>query len=139
MWLKPILPTLSINLTDFTQLNGGVKLMSCGQQQHRIVNTRVQRGLRFKTFSKPEVGERGVFVTMAILLLSLTKRLHFLANYHFDFGVKCDSNVFVRFTLVSSPLHALISAICVGEMGIQEHILIDSAYQAINIRCHLLI
>lgn len=45
----------------------------------------------------------------------------------------------VRFSLMSSPVYALISAICVGEMRVQEHILVDSPYQAINIRCHLLI
>lgn len=40
---------------------------------------------------------------------------------------------------MSSPEYALISAIGVHEMRVQEHVLIDSANQAINIRRHLLI
>lgn len=44
-----------------------------------------------------------------------------------------------RVLLKSSPAHSLISALSVREVRVQEHVLIDSAHQAVNVGCHLLI
>lgn len=54
----------------------------------------------------------------------------------------CDSGL-ERPTLTScpalSPVCAAVSALCVGEVRLQEHVLVDPSHQAVDVRGHLLL